>query len=328
MLMLITQRMRFISLFHRKMDWIIALLLIICSLQEIAAQSIEASLDTAKMIIGDRRQLVLQARVPEGFTWSYDGSVLLDSTGWFIALDTVAWDTTATDGLMILTKSIDFTVLDSGQFLIPELPMAWNSPTGVVKKAISEPLVLDVTLFPVLWPPASIETVIFEPTRWQDYLIYVYGAIALALAIWFVSWFFRRRQKRIEAFEALVIPPDRRAIIDLEALKTELPTTERAGELFQTKLSFVVRRYLNEQFDLDALEASTEAIDKTVSQSGLIGPEPYQALITILRQADLVKFAKQPLPQTGHLAQVDAALQFIEATRPISPLSETAPTDV
>jgi hypothetical protein len=102
------------------------------------------------------------------------------------------------------------------------------------------------------------------------------------------------------------------AIRELRRLRQENPPVEE----FYTRLSDVVRRYLEGQMGLRAPERTTEEFLFEISRDHSLSPEHRELLSAFLQEADLVKFAKfQPGAEDMKRA-LDAAEKFVNDSQP------------
>ena len=135
--------------------------------------------------------------------------------------------------------------------------------------------------------------------------------VALIVCAAVAFWLWKRRKK--EAFTPAVPPPTPYEIAmgALQRLREEnLPVEE-----FYTRLSGIVRQYLEGRFHLRAPERTTEEFLYEVSQNGALTPAHRELLGVFLQESDLVKFARhQPEPADQQRA-FSAAARFVEETR-------------
>jgi hypothetical protein len=118
------------------------------------------------------------------------------------------------------------------------------------------------------------------------------------------------RERRRSAYEI--------ARAELDALLSGARPGPREVDAFFVKLSFVVRRYLEDRFGLRSPELTTEEFLDELSRS----PDLYQShrdlLGEFLRGADLVKFAGHVPDADAVEAAIDAATHFLEETREVA----------
>ena len=102
------------------------------------------------------------------------------------------------------------------------------------------------------------------------------------------------------------------AIRELRRLREEnLPVEE-----FYTRLSDVVRQYLEGQMGLRAPERTTEEFLYEVSRDHSLSAEHRELLGAFLREADLVKFAKFRPGTEDMQRALDAAEKFVQDSQP------------
>ena len=140
----------------------------------------------------------------------------------------------------------------------------------------------------------------------------VVGVVCIGGALCFYAWLaMRRRARRQTAYE-----------IASRKLKRLLETVNPTGintDKFFVELSGIVRRYLEDRFELRAPELTTEEFLAAVSASPDLSLAHQRLLREFLRQADLVKFAGV-LPNEQDIQQsIDRARQFLDETQENAP---------
>ena len=152
-------------------------------------------------------------------------------------------------------------------------------------------------------------------------LLVVLVALAVIAALILVGWTsWRRRARKRSAYQIA------RARFDRLAAAAR-PTSETVG-VFYVELSSIVRRYLEDRFDLRAPELTTEEFLELASNSPDLTVDHQHILREFLRLADLVKFANV-VPSADDIQQsLDTVLRFLEETRQDAPLVDDANGDV
>ena len=102
----------------------------------------------------------------------------------------------------------------------------------------------------------------------------------------------------------------------LEALEANQPWKDGEGKEAQAQLSEAVRLHLQGTFGVKALERATEELTAHLTGAPIRGLDGEDArwLVSLLRQSDLVKFAKQDLSSDAHLHAVREALAWVRRT--------------
>lgn len=143
----------------------------------------------------------------------------------------------------------------------------------------------------------------------------VAGLVVLAAACPFAvrayfAW--RRKARQRSAYEIA------RARLQ-RLLDAPQPTAEQI-DAFYVELSGIVRKYLEDRFELRAPELTTEEFLASVGESPELTPEHQALLREFLRQADLVKFAGVQPSDEDIERSIEAAWWFLEETRENAPM--------
>ena len=187
------------------------------------------------------------------------------------------------------------------------------------------------TLLMILPPPKinkdstaiinDIKPIIAIQTTWRDYLMWIYGVLAL-LGIGLL-WYILSKRKKEPKKE--IIPIEKKIkepahIIALRALdRLQEEARWKRGEIkeYQSQLTDIIRRYIEDRYNITALEMTTSevlaAIKKDASMKG-----QEKVLRDILTVADLVKFAKAEPNNDIHQQFLDMARAFVNQTKTVS----------
>jgi len=128
----------------------------------------------------------------------------------------------------------------------------------------------------------------FEIPNWFWWLLLGLGIIGLGY------YFFRRKKKKQEAEKKL--PPYERALFELQQLDKSQLLENRQTKEYYSKLTEAVRRYLEDEINLRAMESTTSELINYLEikmEAGKLklSRETIDELKTILQRADLAKFA-------------------------------------
>jgi len=157
----------------------------------------------------------------------------------------------------------------------------------------------------------------------------VVAIIIAGLIVGFLYWRKRRNiPGAILSFSAPAVPPREWALGEIAALVAGDWLSRREFKLFYSRLSDIVREYIERQMGVRALELSTGETMENLSASAYpIVEDDEKLLLDILERCDLVKFAKFVPPEDWHYNLIDRAKDFVEHTTPPEPepSPETAP---
>lgn len=113
------------------------------------------------------------------------------------------------------------------------------------------------------------------------------------------------------------LPPDQIAIRELQKIE-DLGLVERGMiKEYYTLLSEVIRRYLERRFGVPVMESTTTET-LTMLRGVEIGSQPYWLVEDLLRESDLVKFAKFIPPKEVASGALLKARQIVELTREVT----------
>lgn len=150
--------------------------------------------------------------------------------------------------------------------------------------------------------------------RWAAVL----GSGAVMAAAVGLVWLLRRRRRRVRRQNAYQVA--RRRLDQL--LARPWPQDGRGTDTFFVAISFIVRQYLEDRFELRAPELTTEEFLALAGVSPDLTDAHRALLRDFLRQADLVKFAGVHAGDAEVRRSSDLASRFLEETRENAPLIE------
>ncbi|MHB8866454.1 MAG: hypothetical protein ACYC6N_29050, partial [Pirellulaceae bacterium] len=170
-----------------------------------------------------------------------------------------------------------------------------------------------------LKPPLGELDLVTDRSR-SDVLWLITGTLVLlsaGAAAWVLLRQRRQRARRRNAYEVARARLDRR-------LSRPWPQDPMAVESFFVVISSIVRRYLEDRFELRAPELTTEEFLALAGSANHLSRDHQHLLRDFLRQADLVKFAGVQASETEIRLSSDLAARFLEETRENAPLIEDA----
>ncbi len=151
----------------------------------------------------------------------------------------------------------------------------------------------------------------------KDYATYgTIGLIVFALLVWLVAWLIARHMRKRKATPrpAPKIPPHvvaNKALVELGHRKLWQKGKFKA---YYTALTSILRTYISGRWDIGALEMTTDEI--IIALRDIEMPSASRTdLITILRTADMVKFAKAEPEAEENDENLSRAIYFVENTK-------------
>jgi hypothetical protein len=281
---------------------------------------VKAAIERDSIWLGDQIKLILVAEQPAGVKIDFPRNQ--DSiAGKIEVLKRSYIDTTKIDASRLqLKQTYIITCFDSGPHYIP--PFYFRFQQG---GKIDSLKTNDLTLF-VKVPNVDLKKGIadikkpFEaPVTFKEIAPWLLGAILLGALIFLIVYMISRRRKNLPLFqrpEKPKLPAHIIALQELDRLKGEQLWQHDKVKDYYTRLTDIIRIYIEERFNVPAMEQTTfEILSEFKEKKSLVDDDSYGGLKDILELADLVKFAKlTPLPDDNHLS-LNNAYQFVERTK-------------
>lgn len=169
----------------------------------------------------------------------------------------------------------------------------------------------------------DIKAVRKPPFVWTDYLWVLWivlGVILIIALIGFIIYLVLNKKKKGYFFKPPeVLPAHVRALSELDKLKAEKIWQQGREKEFYSKLTDVLRVYIDEREGINAMEMTSGEILNEIRKTSDV-ESVYENLKQILSTSDLVKFAKyKPYPDENDLSMVNAYF-FINQTREADPV--------
>jgi hypothetical protein len=144
--------------------------------------------------------------------------------------------------------------------------------------------------------------------------------VVVAAIVWYIVRTVRKFKSRKKGEVVKVVNPDPAHIIalrELEKLKEEKLWQNGEIKLYYTRLSEIIRQYLENRYGIQSLELTTPETLSLLKKTGFRDDELYTKLKMVLTSADLVKFAKyKPEPAENEL-NYENSWDFVSLTRMI-----------
>ncbi len=266
------------------------LLLLLLSATVFAQKQVQTSIDTTKNKIGAEFKLTLKTNVD---TLSKVVFPNLRNFGPLEVIQSYPIDTIKKNDRYELIKKYGLTQFDSGRYTIPSIKILINK-----KAFLSDSIQVEVanlvvdTLKQKMYDIKDIVPA-NESSNWWKYLL---GLVLIAGLGAFIYWYTKKRQKKTIEKEIYKTPIEKATSLLNNLEKKEL---WQHGEVkaYYSELTDIVRNYIEEAIEIPAMESTTsELIEglKMVSQKKKmnLSKDTFDNLLGVLKQADLVKFAK------------------------------------
>ena len=268
------------------------ILFLLISVSLLAQKQVETKIDVKKNKIGAQFNLTYKTNVDTAAKVVFP---TLKNFGKMEVIRSYVIDTIKHGARYDLIKKYGVTQFDSGKYVIPSLKVVINNKVFVTDSILVE--VADVkvdTLKQKLFDIKPIAESEFQLSNfWRYFLI-------ILLILWlgaFLYWLIKKyKKKKVEEIEELKSPIERATILLKKLEKKEL-WQKGAVKEYYSELTDIARNYIEEAIEIPAMESTTSELiialrAASIKKKMAVSAETLENLERVLKQADLVKFAK------------------------------------
>lgn len=274
--------------------------------------------DSNQILIGDF--LNVRLSVKHSANMNVPFPVLKDTLGNLEIIAASKIDTTTEAGSQVLSQLYTVSAYDSGQYHAGPVQVFFINSSGATDTVLSDIIPVRVNTFDVdtAKPFKAIKAPLEVPYTWREFTNYILAGIVLLALIIAAIIFWRKYKKQKPAVELRPKPKDPAHIWarkELKKLEEEKLWQNNEVKLYYSRMTDILRMYLEYRYGWLALESTTEEIEAEIGQYHL-KEKAKESLLAILRTADLVKFAKMiPLPD-ANIRAMENAYKLIDFTEP------------
>jgi hypothetical protein len=301
----------------------LSILLLLSAISFLRAQdvSVSASFDTSRIYIGDQIFYTITIDQPSGIKLQL--MPLKDTLCKNIEIVSgPRLDTAVSNNnrLRINSKYL-ITSFDSGFYQVPPAYAEIKNESGI-RRFYSGYTPLEVIRVKIA--PKDTTAKIFDiikpykaPVTLGEILPWALLAVIAAALVWGIIILIRKLKKSKKSPEPIINPDPAHVIAfrDLEKLKQEQLWQKGEVKMYYSRLTEILRQYLENRYGVYSLEMTTSETLETLVRTGFKKDETYSNLKTILNGSDLVKFAKyKPEPSENEI-HFENSWKFVETTR-------------
>ncbi len=280
---------------------------------------VNAQVDKSVISIGDRLTYTLTIEHSKAVHIEQPGSGA--NLGQFEIKDYKIHDPLEHDG--VITQQFDYkiSVFDTGRYVIPPFPVAFSESDTSRNYQIIQSDPIEIHVKSVLTAEDN-EIRDIKPPQAVPYnygrliLVAGLGLLAIALAL-LAIYYWKLRRRGITLFHKETIRPAHEiALEELQEVKNNWQPMLENGEhkVLFTRISEILRKYLENRFFVKALEETTIEISQSLLNLELSVDEHEEAL-AVLDFSDRVKFAKYVPSGEETRTHIQALENFIEVTK-------------
>jgi hypothetical protein len=255
------------------------------------AQKVSTTIDSTKKKIGAEFKVTLKTEVDTAVKVKFPSS---KSFGLLEVIESYKIDTIEKGSKHELIKKYGLTQFDSGKYVIPKIPVLINGKTIFSDSITIE--VQNVAVDTLKQKMYDIRDIIPVETSssWWLYIVLILAVIAIGLGVYFLIY---KRKKQVKPEGIVFKTPIEKATTLLQSLESKELWQKGEVKSYYSELTDIARNYIEEEIRIPAMESTTseliEGLRNASKQKKLkLSNETVENLERVLKQADLVKFAK------------------------------------
>ncbi len=302
--------------------WHIVLISILMSQYSCLFAQVSATFksDSSKVEIGDHLNMKLVVNAKPGILVDFP-TFPGDSIGKIDIVKKDKIDTANLAGNTLYSQNITISAYEEGRYFFNPMKIYFlNKATGVVDSVYTNDWELTVTTLPVdtSKPIKAIKAPLKVDYKLNEFTWWIIGLIVLIVALAIGYLLYRKYKNKPAPVVARPRPKEPAHIWankELKKLQQEKLWQSDQVKQYHSRLTDILRSYLEFRFNYYALEATTEEIMKEVYTYD-VGMDAGARLREILTLADFVKFAKMNPAPDQNTRSIQDAYAFIEMTKP------------
>ncbi|MXN91401.1 hypothetical protein GR160_09185 [Flavobacterium sp. Sd200] len=254
---------------------------------------LKTSIDSTKIKIGSQAKLTLTATVDTAHKVSFPEG---KNFGQLEVINSFPVDTIRKGAIYELVKKYGLTQFDSGRYVIPRLPVVINNKTLQTDSLVLQVNNIKVdTLKQKLFDIKPIVEAKSDNSFWWYLLAIVLVLAAIGTGVW---WYFKKYRKPVVKAEPVVLKsPIEIATEQLQDLERKELLQRGEVKEYYSEMADIARNYIEEAIHIPAKESTTseliEAMRSAVMRRKMtLRQDTFEELESVLRTADMVKFAK------------------------------------
>lgn len=289
--------------------------------------SLKVSLDSAFLLMGRTTPLHIELITDD----NTDGQLIIPKDSLCDKVEILKYLNADTTGLgsgrREIRQDIVLQSFDSGVYRLNPILYVANGETIASNRLVLKVFPVDVDSLETIHDYADVADVDrsfidYLPDFIVDYGLWILAVIIVLAIGGFVFYMMKKKKNPFAAPAPKPVPPYEKAIDELSRLRAEKLCEQGKEKEFYTRLTDILRIYLNGRFGINAMEMTSTQIRRVLeaNEETRLSKENMER---VLETADFVKFAKvRPLPD-DNVRAFNSAMQFVEDTKPRPVIPET-----
>jgi len=274
--------------------------------------------DSTQILIGDYLNVHLAVSSPKNLAVTFPTGN--DTLGNLEVVSVSKMDSTIEGGNKIFSQLYTVSAYDSGDYHAGPVKIYFKNSAGELDSVLSNDIPVRVNTFDVdtTKPFKAIKAPLDISYSWQEFIYYIVAGVLLLLilVVAFLLWRNSRKPEPVIVERPKPkIPAHIWARTELKKLEDEKIWQGEDVKLYYSRLTDILRLYLEYRYNWFALESTTEEIQSEIEKYHL-KEKAKENLLSILRTADLVKFAKMVPMYDANVKAMESAKKFIDFTEP------------
>ncbi len=224
------------------------------------------------------------------------------------------------DGTLKINQKLTITSFEEGLYYIKPQPFAIQTPYGAdtiySKDSYLKVVGVQIDSAGVVRDIKSVEHV---KRTFRDFLPFVIILLVIAIVLLIILVILPKlkkgREEEVEIEEKE--PPYIIALRELDKLKAQKLWQQDQVKEYYSRLTGIIRKYLENQFSVQAMEETTREILRDIRLRGLDSKLNMVELEGLLNLADMIKFAKGKADPEENMEQLDNAYKLVKDTQNI-----------
>lgn len=283
-----------------------------------AQVTVEQMIDSVGILIGQQAHLRLGVTMPDGssLTWPKIKEQQYITPGVEV-VEVAKPDTIAHEGNTLkVERTYTITSFNEHLYAIPPLVVKVNGKQYKGTTSALKVVTVDVdTLHPnQFFGPKDVQNNPFLWAEWAPYFWLSFLVVMLSVTAFYL--FIRLKQNKPIITKIRIvrhIPPHKRALNEIEKIKTERMQASEDQKTYYTQLTDTLRKYIQERFGFNAMEMTSNEILEHLQSAG--DRKMLDELRDLFQTADLVKFAKYSTLLNENDLNLVNAVNFIDSTK-------------
>jgi hypothetical protein len=290
--------------------------------QLLAQGQVDILLDSTNFLIGDPLDLQIVVNVPKGnkVRAASNTTKIIEEEG-FEVLDIEAIEQKVGVKNVTTKQRLTVTAWEPKTYVLPTLKYYYQNGGDTIF-VNSLPLMIEAKTPTVTGDStyvADIKPILAEkPNLWDRIIAFFSHPMVLAALIMlllggivFAIWYWMTNKKE----KVVTISPEDLALERLSELEKQNPLHQKDFKAFHTQISFILRAYIKGRFGVKALEKPLENVLPQIEGHQYLNKDLYGELKTVLKHADLIKFAKASPLDIANQKAWDISYTLIDTVR-------------